>query len=594
MANLNFFRGQYSDYLKLKGEGKVVDTNLYFTIPDGEVNKVEGDKFSNCYCLFKGEHLLTSSKQEEEIQECLSRIQALEERVDGISSELATYKVVQLTEDEIKALDNHANIKEAYKVVSVLSVEGEDGTVVENVEQVGDTIKVYKDSSLKGVELTTGTGDLSGKTVLKFTYILADGAENAVELDVEEFLSESEFKDGLVVKDGVVSVKLGEDTETNKNFLDFEGNDGEKALAVRSIDTDKTVLQKDIVIAGLGNSGIGAGNYKNDMTISAGTDIYTILENLLCKELYPESVGHQTATAGASMAALTLSLDQSGDIEVGTLVKLTEGKTNGTSASGVKDSVVSGMTYGYSSEDNDTKESSATTITKTCSTAVADNAYTISATINQGFSADTETKVKTVPSTATGTGSAELAETELGCVCEGVNKITINATGASYSYSADAIDAVYYCSNLGKTDANKKYTGVTAVSDTTSKATKSTHKEVTGKYKYFMGGSQLQDPANLDSDAIRGLVKSDWVTKDGTTQIGTWTSPGYSVVIACPSKYKLATITDSMGNSYMSKFSKSATVSVKTGEINTNYTVYMYPLENDDKMDFKNITLSKA
>ena len=49
-----------------------------------------------------------------------------------------------------------------------------------------------------------------------------------------------------------------------------------------------------------------------------------------------------------------------------------------------------------------------------------------------------------------------------------------------------------------------------------------------------------------------------------------------------------------MGNSYLGKFSKTATKAVKTGEIDTNYTVYMYPLENNDKMDFKNITFKKA
>ena len=47
--------------------------------------------------------------------------------------------------------------------------------------------------------------------------------------------------------------------------------------------------------------------------------------------------------------------------------------------------------------------------------------------------------------------------------------------------------------------------------------TNSREVSVTGKYKYFMGGSQLQDPKDLTSDAIRGLVKNGWVTKDNTT-----------------------------------------------------------------------------
>lgn len=580
MANLNFFRGSYSKYLELVANGQIVETNLYFTLPD--TTPIVDDVKSSSYCLFHGEELLACSKYESEIQDLFAKFSALEERIDNISSELATYEVSAVTVAD-------ANVKEAYAVIK---------TQGEKSEQVGETIKIYKDSALKKVELVTK----NKKEYLQFTYTLADGSDSVVDLDVSTFLSESEFKDGLVVSEGgEVSVKLGEDTETNKNFLDLEGDvEGEKSLAVRSIDADATVLQKDLTVAGLDGS-FGAGNYSNGNVIPAGTDIYTILENILCKENYP-TPSKTNANVTTSMNALTIGLDTTGTVEVGTKVTLTAGTTNGISAT-VTNPQIYNLTDGYSLADDDTQDFSATTISGETISAVTDNTYTISAKIDSGFNADTTTNVKTVPTTQTGDGSASLVETVIGCVAEGTNKITINATGATCSYSANAITVkngdtdyttFYYCSNLKKTDSGKTVSLNAKTNTTVAAPSATTNASVTGVYKYFMGGSESLDPTTLDSDAIRALSTSGNVVANGTTSIASWTSPGYSVVIACPSKYKLATIKDSMGNSYLGKFSKTTTIAVKTGEINTNYTVYMYPLENNDQFDFTGITFTKA
>ena len=493
---------------------------------------------------------------------------------NGITS---TISVAKLTPEEVKALGE--NVAEAYKLV------GKDST------QLGETIKIYKDQSLKEVKL-------DGQELV-FTYVLADGKESEVRVDVSAFLSEEEYGNGLQVVDHVISAKLGEDTETNKNFLDLEGDeDGKKSLVVRSIDTDSTKLQKDLKVAGL-NAQFGAGNYNNNDVIPAGTDLYTILQNILCKELYPTNVNGVSASASATMSNLTLTLDKSGDVEVGTLVKLTAGKTNGSSTSSLVNSSLSGMEYGYSASDDDSVDSTDTTITKTISTAIADNNYTISATINRGFNADTETNVKTTPTTATGVGSAELAETALGCIIEGENKITINATGASYSYAADAISGVYYCSNLGNTDAAKYHAGVSAVSSTTNKPTKSTNATVTDKYKYFLGYSENTAYSQFDSASVRALTtKSSWVAKDSTTTIvaenAPITSNGKSIVIACPSKYKLASISNGVGADILANFSSVGEVDVTTGSIVTKYKVYVYPITNGATVEFKKVTLAKA
>ncbi len=93
----------------------------------------------------------------------------------------------------------------------VYYLTGKDNSVL------GEEIPIYKDSSLKSVELTDE--DDKGKTgqFLKFTYILEDGSEKAVYLDCSTFLIESEFKGGLQVSEaGVVTIKLD---STGENYL---------------------------------------------------------------------------------------------------------------------------------------------------------------------------------------------------------------------------------------------------------------------------------------------------------------------------------------------------------------------------------------
>ena len=195
-----------------------------------------------------------------------------------------------------------------------------------------------------------------------------------------------------------------------------------------------------------------------------------------------------------------------------------------------------------------------------------------------------------------------MAETNLGCVIEGDNKIKLSATGASYSYSAEKIDSVYYCSNLGKTSSAKTSPSVAAVSSTTSKPTKTAEATVTAKYYYFIGYSDNTKYSEFDSDAVRGLsAKTNWITKDGDTAIlddkTVMKSNGKSIVIACPSKYKLKSITNGVGADIMDNFTtkgSEGTVSVKTGEINTTYKVYVYPITNGAVVEFKNLTLTKA
>lgn len=105
------------------------------------------------------------------------------------------------------------NVREAYVL------KDKDGNVK------GDQINIYKDSSLKSVAL-------NGQN-LDFTYILANGSEDTVSVDVSTFLAEAEFADGLQVSDGIVSVKLSADAESVK-YLVIDSTT--KAVKIQGID----------------------------------------------------------------------------------------------------------------------------------------------------------------------------------------------------------------------------------------------------------------------------------------------------------------------------------------------------------------------
>lgn len=120
----------------------------------------------------------------------------LEDRLETIVANEKTYSIAKVTEGLGE------NVKEAYKLVD------EDGT------QVGETINIYKDSSLISVELVDQ--DLTGKSgqFIKYTYVLANGTESVQYVDVSRLLVEAEFKNGLeVTAAGEVNVKVASISE---------------------------------------------------------------------------------------------------------------------------------------------------------------------------------------------------------------------------------------------------------------------------------------------------------------------------------------------------------------------------------------------
>lgn len=149
------------------------------------------------------------------------QIASLAASIKTVSKDAKSYSVKKLTEGEVTAL-GESNVREAYKLID------------ENSTQAGDIIKIYKDSSLKSVALND--------QILNFTYILADGTESTVGVDVSNFLAESEFGKGLEVVNHIVNVKVDSTSET---FLTV-GENGVKLSGVQdAIDQAKEDLIGD-------------------------------------------------------------------------------------------------------------------------------------------------------------------------------------------------------------------------------------------------------------------------------------------------------------------------------------------------------------
>ena len=491
----------------------------------------------------------------------------VETAIKNVADAAKSYSMQALTAEELAAL-GEANVKEAYKLVD------EDGT------QAGSTVKIYKDSALQSVSFADQK--------LTFVYNLADGSSKTVDVDVSSFLAENEFGNGLVVTDHVISVALAENVEgTNDNYLVME----EGKLAVREIEADDTKLKKPIVVAGLSGQ-FGAGNYSNGNTIPAGTDIQTILQNLLCKELYPTATSTK-GTISNSIAQPTVTLSHSGTIEVGTEVSLNSASVAESTVSTTPNKVT-GMTNGYSAADDDSADSTATSVSKDWSTSRTGNAYSMSATVTKFNGGNT---TATTPATV---ATRSMAATTLGYAAEGTNKIKVSVTGDTFTGSVAEIPVMYLVSNLGNTDASKKTTKVNAQSNITPAApTNSREVSVTGKYKYFLGYSDNTTYNQFNSESVRKLnAKTNWIEIDGTTTIvsdkPSMTSNGKSIVVACPAKYKLATIQNGVGANILPNFTSVGNVDVTTGSITTSYKVYVYPITNGAAVEFKNVTLTKA
>ena len=156
-------------------------------------------------------------------------IASLAKSVKSTQNSAATYKVVKVTEGLA------TNVKEAYQLVQ--TVNGADTNIPVQ-------IPIYKDQTLKSVELVAEDDKKKKGQFMKYTYINADGADTIVYVDCSKLLAESEFKNGLALSDaGEVSVKID---ATSESFLTV-GEGGVKLAGVQdAVDNAQKAVQDNL------------------------------------------------------------------------------------------------------------------------------------------------------------------------------------------------------------------------------------------------------------------------------------------------------------------------------------------------------------
>ena len=182
-----------------------------------------------------------SAATEEAIAEITDALEELEEQINAnaVTSEDGSIVVVptsagtdlsvNIDGKSIVLNDNNelvADLKLSSVTPSSTNVKEEYALINNEGTQLGDTIKVYKDSSLYSAYLGTVDDEIvapddptvipgpdSADTALCLIYEKKDGTYELVAIDVNDFLEESEFKDGLTVDNHVVKVLVDPESE---------------------------------------------------------------------------------------------------------------------------------------------------------------------------------------------------------------------------------------------------------------------------------------------------------------------------------------------------------------------------------------------
>lgn len=208
-SELQFLKGNIDNFSTIEPNAN----NLYIT-----TGVTDGD-----YRLYLGDKLLAKCGS-------IDFLRNMIESLDVVDSSVANQYVSSVNQDNglisvsrsplIKNDDSVLTFNENEGVSSVLSITEVFDDIDENIlhryaligknnQKLGSYIDIYKDSSLKNVELVDD--------MLTFTYLLSNGTEQVIGIDVTKFLSERQFAEGLQINaSGVVSIKIDNGSE---NYL---------------------------------------------------------------------------------------------------------------------------------------------------------------------------------------------------------------------------------------------------------------------------------------------------------------------------------------------------------------------------------------
>ena len=181
-----------------------------------------------------------------------------------------------------------ADLKLTAVTPSSVNVREEYALVNHNGTRLGDTVKIYKDSSLYGAQLGTMGDELagpddptiiegSGDTALDLIYHMEDGTYRLVKIDVNDFLEESEFKDGLEVDNHVVKVKV--DPESEQVTIGDEEGDIVPVLSVSEdgVKVDNIQAAIDYTISKIESDATGVDEHVAVEVVQEGAELKQVI-----------------------------------------------------------------------------------------------------------------------------------------------------------------------------------------------------------------------------------------------------------------------------------------------------------------------------
>lgn len=239
-------------------------------------------------------------------------------------------------------------------------------------------------------------------------------------------------------------------------------------------DTTETIKTTDAIpVAGgpladlLNKAGINS--------ISPDTSMQDLFVSLFTKELWPTNLAFKEGTVSAAITAPSFTLSSTNLVEVGATVTI--GKTTLSVATmSTTARTYSGFTYGYSSTNDNTKDSSNTTITVNASNAALNSVnYTMKRTTNGS-----------VENATANTNPAQVTlDSKTFKAIEGTNTVKVDITGPTANATFASMPVYYACSNLGKTSEEHKSVAKDTITKTSSTPSNSKTLNVTGVYPYY-------------------------------------------------------------------------------------------------------------
>ena len=251
-------------------------------------------------------------------------------------------------------------------------------------------------------------------------------------------------------------------------------------------DTTETIKTTDAIpVAGgpladlLNKAGINS--------IIPDTSIQDLFVSLFTKELWPTNLVFKEGTVSAAIAAPSFTLSNTGLVEVGATVTIGETTLSAATMSTTA-RTYSGFTYGYSSSNDNTKDSSNTTITVNASNVALNSVnYTMKRTTNGS-----------VENATANTNHAQVTlNSKTFKAIEGTNTVKVDITGPTANATFASMPVYYACSNLGKTSEEHKSVAKDTITKTSSTPSNSKTLNVTGVYPYYTNKDNITTFAKL-------------------------------------------------------------------------------------------------